>query len=131
MTHIDIVFIVKPNPPEKLSLDVIDAHTLKLYYDIPHELTHFPPGLVSSIRYKSEFAVGGEWTQVDTATFPKNNTNFTVLLEDLTPHAMYTVQVRLRSALVSFLTNPNEPLFGKMCIGSHNYMFTGINMHKV
>ena len=97
---------MKPNPPEQLSLQAIDSNTLKLYYDIPHELSHFPPGLVSSIRYKSEFAVGGEWKQVDTATFPKNNTNFTVLLEDLTPHAMYTVQVRLRSAWVSSLTNP-------------------------
>ena len=104
---------MKPNPPEQLSLQAIDANTLKLYYDIPHQLSHFPPGLVSSIRYKSEFAVGGEWKQVDTATFPKNNTNFTVLLEDLTPHAKYTVQVRLRSAWVSFLTNPNEPLLEK------------------
>ena len=102
MTHVDIVFIVKPNPPEKLSLDVIDAHALKLYYDIPHELTHFPPGLVSSIRYRSEFDLEGDWTQVDTATFPKNHTNFTVLLEGLTPYAEYTVQVRLRSAWVSY-----------------------------
>ena len=96
---------MKPNPPEKLSLDVIDAHTLKLYYDIPHELSHFPPGLVSSIRYRSEFDMDGEWKQVDTATFPRNHTNFTVLLEDLTPYAEYTVQVRLRSAWVSYKAN--------------------------
>ena len=100
---------MKPNPPEKLSLDVIDAHTLKLYYDIPHELTHFPPGLVSSIRYRSEFDLEDNWTQVDTATFPRNNTNFTVLLEGLTPYAEYTVQVRLRSAWVSYkyMAKPN------------------------
>ena len=111
---------MKPDPPEKLSLDVIDAHTLKLYYDIPHELTHFPPGLVSSIRYKSEFDMEGDWTQVDTATFPKNHTNFTVLLEGLTPYAEYTVQVRLRSASVSYImykAKCNQSINRRTCHG--------------
>jgi hypothetical protein len=74
---------------------------LKLGYSIPWELELFPPGLVSSVRYRSEFDSSAEWAQVDTANFGKNKSNFSVTLEHLIPNAEYTVQIRLRSATVS------------------------------
>ena len=92
-----LLYVVRPGKPRQVSLQSTGPRSLQLHYKIPHELDHFPPGLRTEIKYRSEFDREDYWTEYDTSDIDRHRTEATLELDGLYPYAMYTVQVRLQS----------------------------------
>ena len=90
---------VRPAPPSNLTLRP-GRRSLNIDFKISVELTHFPPGLNVSIRYRSEFD-DGDWTDMDTSYFDPHQEWYSVTLADLFSYTEYDVEVRLLSTTVS------------------------------
>ena len=99
------IFSVRPN---KANVSAVGSgpHSLTVRFSVPHELAHFPPGLRSDVRYRSQFDPEGNWTRVDTSNLmDPHKEHYATDVAGLLPYAEYTVQVRLLSAKVSVFSN--------------------------
>ena len=93
----------------------VSPTSIKVEFVTPHQLDHFPPGLKTDIRYRSEFD-DDEWTSFDTRSMEhlspsgkvchgreceeeqKKYGKIEVELDNLLPYAKYTVEIKLLSA---------------------------------
>jgi len=95
-TQIDHYAVVRPGPAENLQANALPNNGLRLSYEIPKMMRHFPVGLIQDVRYKNQWTE--EWTQVDTSNWNREDDTFEYYLENLEyAWTSYTIQVKMHS----------------------------------
>ena len=83
-----------------MTLEATGPESLRLSFKIPHQLEFFPPGLRFSVRFRGEFDLLHDWTELDTSEWDPHMPEYQAELDGLVPYALYDVQIRLLSAKV-------------------------------
>jgi len=95
---VDHFSVVRPGPAT-VRVESMASDMVRVEWNITKEMTHFPPGLVQMVRYKSEW-VPDMWREVDTTHLNSSQESFSVMLPgQLLPYTLYTVEVTMMTNL--------------------------------